>query len=362
MYGNQEPVIPFPLATQINEIQLETKNYVANTPIYWDIPKVGYLAAIGANVEVNVTTGATGVYANSTTRTKVGGVTPYSAINRIRLVNNSANEIYSTTWWGNYLWNRTLRDGFDYRNIPTSFGAETDLIYNLAAGSVAATAYTYRAPIWIPIAYNPSLQGGLLLMQNDYTRYTLEVQWGDVAANLLGLSGTAPALTLGTIAVTPWVRYFNVPASAKSQPDISRVHQIREITQDITGTGDLVYRPQIGPTYLKMIHELVNNGAGLGASSVNTISLLYSASQRPLNLTPRQAGFRHYDWYGMAMPQGVYVHDFAQGSGITRYADERDFVDTSEITDWAAIYNLIPSLTLSGGYIRSIEEIFTPAT
>lgn len=355
MVGQQEIVLPFDLATRRNRLQLPPLSYVANTPVSIQIPKVGLIAEIGGIVEIIFTTSGGGTFAVKTGRTKTGGVSPYDAITRIRLTNNQANEVYSTSWWGNYLWTRTLIENFDYRNEITAFGTEAGRIWQQTAPAAISTQYTHRCPFVIPVSLSRSLQAGLLLAQNDYTVYNLEVQWGDIATNLLTLAGGG-TITINSATVYPYVEFFNVPNDTRSWPDISKVHVIREEIVDITGNGDFVYNMPIGPTYASMIQEFVNNGLGLTSAEMTNISLLYSGSQRPLNLTSRQfAWYNTRELAGQPMPQGVIWHNWKGASGVATVASGRDMIDTSEVTVINPIVTL-SGLTISTAYMRAINE------
>ncbi len=358
----QAPAVGFSNATRDNWQTLQALTYVQNTPAAVQLPQTGLLAEVGGIVTVTFTTAATGTYALSTTRTKQGGITPYGAINRIQLINNQSNYVYDTTAWGNYLWTRTLRETTDYRNPLTAFGAETTYpFWQPGTTFTTATQYTMVFPFRIPIALNESLQAGLLLAQNQYTRYQLVVQWGNIEANLLTLGGTTPSITVNSASCSPYVRYFNVPDDPRNWPNQAFVHQVTEDIQDIVGVGDNYYRPVVGPIYLSNMHELVNNGASVAYTGVNNVRKVYAASATPVNITPQQFLYNQFNMLsGMPLPQGCFWHNNKFGSGSLELASSRDFIDTSAITDFQYVYNLSSSLSLTSAYLRSIREMFFP--
>jgi hypothetical protein len=140
------------------------------------------------------------------------------------------------------------------------------------------------------------------------------------------------------------------------------VHVIREEIVDLTGTGDFPYKMPIGPVYAAQIQEYVNNGAGLTSDELTNLSMLYSASQRPTNLTSRQFAFyNERELAGMPLPQGVFWWNWKGGYGLASVPSGRDMIDTSEVTEITPIGTIAPTVTLSGGYMRAINEMLYDA-
>lgn len=368
MQNGQMQAPPFALATRkMRQIQAQVA-YSQNQLVTSPIPKNGYLARIAGYMEVVFTTAATGTYTALTSRSKTGGPTPFNAITRLRVTSNQSNVLYDTTLWANYLINRHIYPIFDPFGTTKNTGyLQSSSIdqgaWQIPSSFTTSTQYTIRCPINIPIALSESLQAGLILTQTDRVNLNLEVQWGNIESTtgIISLTGTTPSITVNSATVQWYTETFAAPPMPESQPDDSYLHVWQEDILDFTANGDVIVRPPtVGPIYLAQIHELVNNSAAIGVSSVTNVRTIFSASQQAENLTARTFQLQQaQQLIGLPIPEGCYIHNYKFGGGDAWFADRRDFVDTANILDYQIVYTM-SGLTVSGAFIRNIRETLVP--
>lgn len=337
-----------------------TVPYQANTPNSIKLLNIGFLAAVHLIVNISGTitlNGGTSVAKN--TRGKViGNQTPMDILPRVQFKNNQNVPIVDTSLWGLYLWTLTQRTNYDPLNLRATSGISTDVFDVPTSGAV--TTFDWHMPITIPIAYKPSLQGGLILMQNQQTDMRIDFQWGD-AQNVVVLAGGA-TLTNVVASVEVVQEYFMAPDNTADYPDLSFVHRIIETTQDIVGTGQNGYRPQLttNDVMARLIQEYVNNSAGMAPSSFNQFQLIYSGSDYVTDMGPYQFIAQNVkETGGFYLPTGVFSWTFDAAYGFPEVGTDRDVIRLGDLTDLEFRSNIAPSVAISGAYMRNIRELFS---
>src|SRR5207244_1846344 len=146
-----------------------------------DLPQTGYLAAIDLLFTGTITTAA----ASSTTNVAyaLGGPVPFGIIKKINLRTNEGADIWNTSAWGAYQYDRTIRTGFDPITNHSDFlgGADLDPFtsYCNRPGNLgASTTFNFVLPIRLQLTWGEMLMAGLILLQNPGVRFTLSVDWG----------------------------------------------------------------------------------------------------------------------------------------------------------------------------------------
>jgi hypothetical protein len=344
--------------------QLPPIVYTPNSPVSLQLPQVGYLSKIWINCRVTVTTGATGTY----TQTVNPVPTPYGLLKRIRVLTNEGAEIYNTTGYGNYLVQRMQRGGYDPRNPIASYAStNTGLaVFSVPATMTTSTQYTFNWNVMIPIAWQESLQAGLILLQNPTNRLTLELTFGDATQqDLITTGGTTPSVTVNSALFNPAFEFYAVPNQAADNPDTSYVHTILESQDALPGSGDFTYRPALGNIYLNVIQEFINSNARFNPNTDFTqLKLIYAQTQQAYNMTPQEFLARQrYILSGIDLPDGVFFWNFTDGTGLLELSNQRDAIDTSRLTDLSIITSISPNTTVTPGsttYVREIREMLAP--
>lgn len=336
-----------------------------------DMPQTGFLADLFGLVSGTTTTGAA-----SSTTIRPYIPTPLGIVRQFRVFNNQGVDVWNTSAWGANVINSTQKVHLDWLveqagefNYANAFGTAQDPFtrYRDTDASLGASATNnWRFPFWLPIAWGPSLQSGLQLLQDPAIRYSLQVGWGD-ATDLY--SATTGTVTLSNIVCLPTTHLFHVPERSMDLPKLSFSKTTIEDTQPLlSGSGDNVYKFVTGNMASKVVLEYVNTPAGVqtplfptGATadaSVNPITrikLRYSQTQIPYDCDA-DTWLAIQRWrYSKDLPGGVYVHELSMPNGLPELVGIRDIINTARLTDLDLIATLAGQ-TLSNAFIRGIRE------
>jgi hypothetical protein len=280
-----------------------------------NLPKTGLLAGIFLAIRGTVT-------GTVTTASPLG----YAAvINRVRLTLNSGIDIFNVSGAGyNYLLRNVLES--EYVDIAGQSNATS-----------AVAAGAFNLDMFIPIAINMRDPLGLILLQNEQTLLTLNIDWA-ADTNVVLTGGATVAAT-----AVPYIELFTVPVDPQDFPPINIIHQILEDQQAISGAQDWVYNWPRGNTYLQVLH-----GVGIGAAGsdgftkaqirVNQSDYLQSTDVPFLDLEFRRIR-------GRVRPAGGIFFDLLGTSGLGNYGLTRDVFNSSLVTDLASVITTTGAFT-----------------
>lgn len=346
------------MATRQARVVLPAMAYSASANVTQDLSQTGYLAAINLLMTGTVTTAAA-----STTTVNTFIQTPWNIVKRIILRTNEGADIWSTTGWGAYLYNRHNRTGLDYHTNHADYlraaGVDPFSRYLVNPGTLAQSLTSDIRAFWrLPIAWGEMNLTGLLLLQNPGVRFTLEIQWGNVATNGDLFASTTGTVTVANLQVLPQLELYHLPASSDDDPNLAFAKTVLEDRKDIVSVGDVVYNPIMGNVYNRVIQEYVNGGtAPMSPADITQFAVSFAQTQRVYteNADVKLADQRRI--YGQDMPEGVYTHEFSLPNGFPELPGGRDQFDTSQITDMAITASLRAGMTLNAGsYVRNIRE------
>ena len=317
----------FDAATSLNMTKLESKTRTSGGTSTWVIPRVGYLSHIDIPIS-SVFSGTVGT---------VPALGFAAMVKRVRVKVNNIGDIINISGAGyHYLLRHYMGD---YRDPVAHSNAK-----------VAVTATTGDVSMRLPIAFNVRDPLGLLLLQNDQTLCTLEIEW-ETDANLTS-SGT-----VGAVTVTPAVYFYTVPQREEDRPNISYIHQILEDQVAVSGAGDFPYDVPRGGV---VTHLLFGCGiAAAGADSWTNATLKLQQSYTKFDLTPALANIEFSSTHGfLGTPTGATTLPFAQrplglipfdlvgSSGLGVFGKMRDVIDSRAVTAFRATISVSGSLTL----------------
>jgi hypothetical protein len=336
-----------------------------------DLPQVGYVSKIWVTMFGTITTGtaAAGNWSN---------YFPQNIVNSISLRSNEGLEIYRTNGYSNMLVQQLYHGSYSpglqtdpTGYLATAFGMRTAGIAGPAANTVIASSTTYNiaATFVIPVAADDRLSAGLLLLQNQATRASLEIGINQLVGNG-GINGFGNATaTLGTgasISLTfrPVVEFFAVPADPNSQPNTDFIHRWIEDTLTYTASGDQIYKVPVNGIISRLIVDVENNGAQYpwfsasgnpNLANFGNFTTQYAASMTPEVEDGRVALFRNRWNYQQDLPDGCHVFEYSMGGGSVEMGwDGRDTYDTSQLTEFLQKINLTVAPT--SGKIRCIRQ------
>lgn len=326
-----------------------------------ELPQSGFLSAIWL-----LLTGTTTTAGASSTTVLTYPQPPWGFLRRIKVYNNQGVELWNTSGYGGYLYQRTQRSGFDpdtryttlqYASTNGGSNSRQDQRYLVHPTSLGASASeTWKCAWYLPIAWGPSLQAGLQMLQDNAIRYILEVTWGDTTDLYVSTTGT---VTLSNITLTPILETFAMPEDANNMPDLSFSKFVIEELQSLSAaTGDNTYKFTTGNMLLKLIQELYNGAtsAPVDAAAITQLKLFYAQTQVPYLSAGDPYLFRQRILLGQDMPQGVYCWLFDVAMGLPELPTTRDIMNTVMLTDLQTVFTT-SGLTLSNGNLRTIKEM-----
>lgn len=364
--GTQRRVGNFNLATRQSLIQQPDQVWpgTAGQTTRLDLPQTGFFSGI-----FMVLSGSVSAAASSSAAVPTYPLTPYSLIRKIRVFNNQTADIWNTSGYGAYIYQRTLRTEFDPASQPpnqvpsaTKFGNVSNpfnrYFQEIPATITASSSASFRAGLWLPIAWGFPLEHGLQPAQDPAIRYSMEITWGDVTDLTASTSGTV-TLSAGT-KLSVAAELFQVPEEGIDYPNLAFTKTVLEdITALTAGTGDNTYQLLTGNVVSKMIHELSNVVGGvrqpIDPSSFTNFQLQYSQVQKPYVINPDIQLFRQRLLYGTDLVPATLVWELTAGKGLPETPTVRDVLNTSRLTDLFSIITL-SGVTLSTGQMRTIRE------
>ncbi len=277
------------------------------------LPKAGLLAGIRLNV--------TGAVSGTLSAQNALGFS--SILNRVRVVVNNGQDLINISGAGyHYLLRQFIND---YRD-PV----------NAATGRTAITATTYDISMYLPIALNIRDATGLFPLQNEQTTVNLELDWLADASVATGATVTGTAV--------PQLDLFTIPARREDYPPLNLVQQIIEETVTVSGAGDVTYNFPRGSRYLQMLM-----GLGIGASGSDGWSAAKLRMQQAnffVDTTPTLLTQEYAESHLAARLAGTIPFDFIGSSGLGTFGKVRDAIDSSQLTDLAAIVTATGAGTL----------------
>lgn len=322
-----------------------------------DLPQSGFLAGLWLLFSGTTTTAA----ASSTTAENYIQP-PVGIARRIRVYNNQGVELWNTSGWGAYLYNATLRTGFDqlveHADYLGGFVSPFTRYFAAATSLGASASENWRFALYLPIAWGPGLQAGLQLLQDPAIRYQIEITWGDTTDLYSATTGT---VTLSNLQCLPVIEQYAVPAQAIDLPRLSYTKTVLEDLTPVTqGTGDFTYRFTTGNIATRIIQEFTNTAAGdrtpIPAANITQTQVRYSQTQVPYLQNSDIQLFRQRFLYDRDLPVGTYVQEFAMGPmGLPELVGTRDVLNTARLTDLDIITTLA-GVTPVSAQCRTIRE------
>lgn len=362
MSPNPQNMLPFPAGSQFSATQIGQQTYqAANTPFQLEIGKVGLLSTVYLIINTTYTrtagAGAPATVRTSAQRTQAGF--GYAAgISRVSVRNNI--NIRPIEFSGYAAWLSAMAALPDWNpdlvGVP---GLWSQSAANLAAanGSTLST----QAVIPIPVSSGEYGQAGLLANQDTAITYTVSGYWGNLIADVL--TGDTASIT-ATSTMTIENDYWSIrPAGSNFQlPSLAYAQTFTEEIYLPTGTGR--YRIDIpgGPAYMSSIIEIVNNGVPVPIDTMGALELYQSANTMLRSTTPQGAKAREFRRIGRALPDSVYLEDYAHIFGGTEAFSQYALMQTASWTDGHFYVNL-PAGWVAGAnsFVRVIHRALVQA-
>ena len=239
---------------------------------------------------------------------------------------------------------------------PTKMTSKSGMVrigegFNVLAASSDGTQNKYTFVLELKNTLNDSMLQGLILLQNNATQVTLNVDIGSVSgmlANYAGFTGT-----LNSVTVSPMIVTYTIPADERAFPDISILRLIQAKTTVFTSGGDNVVYLDTGTIYRKLLIYITDNdGVPLTPDKINgNIELAFNTADIPYSVTADMLHFLNADAFGERLRDGLYVFDWSSQSPLIGYGGTRDYINTKQLTQFTLKVN-----TDTGCKITTITE------
>ena len=341
----------FQIATRQNITELPAQTYDTQRKTFV-LPKVGLLSRLFLTFKGTYTMTLGGGSA------AVSQFTAYNLIKRIRVLANSGASIFDVTGYGAYLINR----------IQARHSILTDSLFdsggdaNVFSAPVAGGANAWLMGLEIPIAINEKDPVGLILLQNNSTTITVEIEFNseygladDGSTAVLTTGAAAGVITAGTVGLS--MEYFTVPRLPADYPALNVIHQYLEENMPFSATGAQIVTLQRGNTYLQLIHVLTCANL-LNTAAVDRLRILYNQSEVPYNVVKSVQSLLQRKRYGSDLPVGTFVHDWYMSNGIPNLGNSRDFINSAAVTEFQSEVTVATGTTVTAGQtsLRTIKR------
>ena len=320
---------------------------------FLELPNVGYHFRVFGQCDLSstaLTTGPTGRFLSG----HFGGNTnrfpcPTQIVRGIRYTLNVSSPIYASDGYGNYIIQLLTNRGLDpWTQVATGqigrnrkeratfaiFNATTGALVTPDTAVAAATNYNLRIVYLLPLTLGESAAAGLIPVQDIRITPQLFVDFGDltdlvsVPADFTGTGGAGQFS--GNMNV--FVDFFTVPSDAV-RPDTGFVLQHRQDILSVSGTGDQIYRPQIGGVILKTIFTAWNNTKAVDMNpTVDNLRLRIQQGVTLENLLPHIHVMDERRWYSKFLPDEVFCFDHLTGFGDPTLPSLRDRIASNQLT------------------------------
>jgi hypothetical protein len=286
---------------------------------------------------------------------------PLQVLRGHRYTLNVSSPIYASDGYGNYIIQLVSNRGLDpfvrvasgdvtrFRKERAAFAivdGTANTIVTPDALVVGAHDYELRGVFMIALTLGESAAAGLIPVQDIRITPQLFFDFGDLTDlvstpnDFTGAGGSGEFA--GNFNIT--VDFFTVPSDS-IRPDTAFVLQTRNDIQSVSGSGDQIYRPQIGGVILKTIFTIWNNtkavdvgsrtispSGGDAAGVVDNLRLRIQQGVTLENLLPQIHIMDERRWYSKELPDEVYVFDHLTGFGDPTLPSLRDRIASNQLT------------------------------
>lgn len=255
-----------------------------------------------------------------------------SVIRRITLDLNNGFSPYVIGGLETVMLNMISRYRHDNLTVPSHLTVnDTNNLMMGCTYDTSAACYLLNCTLELPITLNDRDCVGLIMLQNDATNVTLNVDI-DSGSNVIG--GNSYTVEVKEVRVTPCLETFSIPANAQAFPDISVLKLTNSRQEDFVGGGQHIVKLNTGTIYRRIIFLVKDeNGILAGEDFFNgTIDLVFNQADTNYSVTPSMIRRLNTIQYGFTLPKGMFVLDFSY-QGTVNLGGSRDYIDTERLTE-----------------------------
>jgi hypothetical protein len=310
--------------------QIQSGSYAAGQ-VNVLIPRVGYLARLW--LRFNGTLNNSGTAAGT-----AGDRAPWSLIKSARLnVNGNVFPLAA--------------DGYSYEILARTMrpGYADDSQFGVAAGNNAVVF-----ALNFPVTVTDSQLVGTIWTGNPETTTYLELTFAAANDPTFATPPSGATLTL-TGQWEVWGEFFLFNAN-EAKPDVSTLHQVTVLTQNVTSTGpQTINLPTLDEIYLRIIHVMENGGTLLGYTEGMEFQYKIETYEDPYTLTDGEFDhLQNYRYLGkLGLSTGARVldlywtrtlRDVINARGLSLFQAKITIPSSVTITQPANVYTIVETL------------------
>ena len=341
----QERMAAFIRETRQNMHMLSQKSTAQEfSTLSFEFPKSRYLACVYVQCTVDVT-----LTHASTTEFPIEPYQFARAIRRLSLDLNTGFKPFVLTGGEAMLYdyigtnvNMISPAGNAWNNIPEKLTASS-------SGAKNTCTFTLK----LPLTLSGRDLAGLVLLQNDATTVTLNIDVGNGADILTSAGLTA---VINTFTANVMLETFSIPANPIARPSLSILKLVNALNNNIPASGQNIVKMPTGTTYRKILmafKDADGNPADDDFISSN-IELVFNQADVNYQVSPAMLKAINEMDLNIQLPQGVYCFDFSRAGFLSNYGGVRDLVNTAQLTEFWIRFN-----TSAAGSVDVISEVIT---
>ncbi len=295
----------------------------ASSRISFDVPKV----RLGQKLYLEVTAALTATHASLTSYSPAD-FAPFTLIDHIKVSMNNGWNPVDLSGQALYFWNLINSDIVKMTRAASGRGPNVQGVTSSSGG----TANTIKFLVEIPWMLNERDVIGFLMLQNQQSLVTVNIDFASAAALHDGTSGFT--YSLANIVVTPMVVTFSLPADQQYWPDVSIIKIAQEFNQPVTGAGNQSVTIPCGTTYRRLMFYITDSSGGEADSDISgNFTLMINSNDTHREIKPSILAAENAKQFGGALPAGLYIFDFSD-QGQPGYGGSRDYVNTEQLTKY----------------------------
>jgi hypothetical protein len=305
---------------------LPSQSFAENSTLSFQIPKARFLSKITLIVK-----GTFKLAHGSKTTYTASNFNKHNLLKRVRLTINNGFNPFDIS--GNMLSLYNIINKYNQADADT-FGldARTTTSSVSSGGATNTVSMVYE----LPITLNDKDLIGMLMLQNDQSIVTLNVDCSTILSVMTDTDITSSAIS---ITVTPVLETFSIPLIPDAIPDYSIVKLVNEQSENIVNTNEMIVKVPTGLTYRKFGLYLASDTiyTPIPHANISYFKIQMNQADTPVNIPADMVAYQNKIDYDGGLPLGCYVFDFAT-QGIANYGSGRDYIDTERLQEfWVTI-------------------------
>lgn len=325
----QERAQLFAMSTRQN-LQMLAKQTATHgaTTLSFNLPKARLLSKILVNVKAKVK-----VTHATKTEVETNVFTPYKLIRRWSLDLNNGFAPLTVSGEELAMFNMIhlnggiVKGGTNFRNCDKLKASTTGVENEISFAVEVPVTLTEKEPI------------GLILLQNESTNVNLTCDIAndnDFVADLDGVSAS-----IVSVEVHPMLETFSIPSNTNAMPDLSILKLVSGRNDSMTSEGQQIVKLSTGTIYRRILFKVVDeDGKPMNTSDITSnIELVFNQADINYSINAEMLRTLNDRMYGFALPNGMYVFDFAYQGIANAMCGTRDFIDTEKLTEFWLRFN-----------------------